>query len=53
MDKENVVRLHNGVLLGGIKKKQWHLEICMQMDWTRKKKHPEWCNPDPQGWAWS
>ena len=35
MDKENVVHLHNGVLLSS--QKQWHLEICRQMDGTRKK----------------
>ncbi|EGW03216.1 Liprin-alpha-1, partial [Cricetulus griseus] len=30
MDRENVVHLHNGVLLSG--KKQWNLEICRKMD---------------------
>ena len=24
----------------------------MQMDGTRKKKHPEWGNPDTERWAW-
>ena len=35
MDKENVVHLYNGILLSD--KKQWHLEICRQMDGTIKK----------------
>ena len=35
MDKENVVHLQNGVLLSS--KKQCHLEICRQIDGTRKK----------------
>lgn len=35
MDKENVVHLHNGVLLRCLKK--WHQEIYRQMDETKKK----------------
>ena len=38
MDKENAVHLHNGVFTQRLKKR--HLEICMQMDETRKK-NPE------------
>ena len=34
VDKENMVHLHNGVLLSG--EKQWYLEICMQMGEIRK-----------------
>ena len=48
MDKENeenVVHLHNSVLLSG--EKQWHLGICMQMDGTWRNR-PEWGNPDPE-----
>ena len=32
-------------------KKKWQVEICMQMDGTRKK-HSEWGNPDSERWAW-
>jgi hypothetical protein len=35
MDKQNVILLHNGVLLSFWK--QWHHEICRQMYGTRKK----------------
>ena len=35
IDKENVVHLHNEILLSG--KIQWHPEIWMQTDGTRKK----------------
>jgi hypothetical protein len=34
MDKENVVRSHNGILLSNLK--QGHHEFCMVMDGTRK-----------------
>lgn len=47
MDKENVVHLHNGVLLRCLKK--WHQEIYRQMDETKKKNHPEWGNSDSEG----
>ena len=33
------------------KTKQWHLEICIKMDGTRKH-YPEWGNPDPNRWIW-
>ncbi|ERE79911.1 beclin-1-like protein 1 [Cricetulus griseus] len=36
IDRENVVHLHNGVLLNRKKKKQWNLEIHRQMDGTRR-----------------
>jgi len=41
MDTENVVHLHNGVLLSY--QKQWLHEILRQMDGTRIY-HPEWVN---------
>ena len=41
MDTENVVHLHNGVLLKYYK--QWILEILKQIDGARKY-HPEWGN---------
>ena len=37
IDEENVVHLQNGVLHS---RKKWHLEICRQMDGTRK--HQYW-----------
>ena len=42
MDTENVVHLHNGVLLSYYK--QWIYEILGQMD-VSGGYHPEWCNP--------
>ena len=47
-NKENVVSLHNGILSY---KKQWHHEICRQMEGTIKYQ-PKWCNPDPKGHTW-
>jgi len=42
MDTENVVHLHNGILLSY--QKQWLYEIHRQMDGTENY-HPEWGNP--------
>ena len=42
MDEENVVHLHNGVLLSG--KTQWNTEIFREMDGTRRN-HPELGDP--------
>jgi hypothetical protein len=42
MDTENVVHLHNGVLLSY--EKQWIYEILRQMD-VSGGYHPEWGNP--------
>ena len=45
MDKENVVRVYNGVLPSF--KKQWCHEMCKQMDGT-KRNPSEWGNPDAE-----
>ena len=49
MYTENVVHLHNGVLLGYWK--QWLHEILRQIDRTRKY-HPEWGNPVTKEHIW-
>ena len=49
MDKDNVVHLHNGVLL--CVKKKWLDEIFRQINGTRKN-HPEWGNPDSEKQIW-
>ena len=43
MDTENVVHLHNWILLS-------HHEFCRQMNGIRK--YPEWGNPDPKEHTW-
>jgi hypothetical protein len=48
MDTENVVHLHDGVLL---RYKGGHPQFCRQMGGTRKY-HPEWGNSDPKAHAW-
>jgi hypothetical protein len=48
MDKENVVHLHNGILLNY--QKQRHHEFCRQMGGTRIG-HPEWGNSHPGRYA--
>ena len=49
MDTENVVHLHNGILLSY--QKQWLYEIHRQMDGTGKY-HPEWGNPITEKHTW-
>jgi hypothetical protein len=49
MDTENVVHLHNGVLLSN--KKQWIYEIPRQMDGSGEY-HPEWGNPITKELTW-
>jgi len=49
MDTENVVHLHNEILLSY--QKQWLHEIHRQMDWTRKH-HPEWDYPITEKYTW-
>jgi hypothetical protein len=49
MDTDNVVHLHNGILLSYL---EWgHPEFFRQIDGTRKY-HPEWGNSDPKGHKW-
>lgn len=50
MDKENVMFLHNGVLLHC--QKQWHLKISSEIGGTRKKNHPGWANLDPECYSY-
>lgn len=49
MDTENVVHLHNGILLSY--QKQWLYEIHRQMVGTGKY-HPEWANPITERHTW-
>lgn len=49
MDTENVVHLHNGILLSY--QKQWLYEIRRQMVGTGKY-HPEWGNPITEKHTW-
>jgi len=49
LDIENLVLLHNGVLLS--KQKQWIYEIIRQMD-ASGGYHPEWCNPITKQHKW-
>jgi len=49
MDTENVVHLHNGILLSY--QKQWLYEIHRQMDGTGKY-HPVWGNPITEKHTW-
>jgi len=49
MDTENVVHLHNGILLSY--QKQWLYEIHTQLDGTGKC-HPEWGNPVTEKHTW-
>ena len=44
MKKENIVHLHNGVLLSF--KKKWHPDIYREMDGTGKKYWILYYNPD-------
>jgi hypothetical protein len=48
MDTENMVPLHNGILISYYK--QGHHEYSRQMDRARKY-YPEWGSPDPRGKA--
>ena len=41
MDKENVVHLHNGVLLSGLKKIDILKFACKWMELEKKKQYPE------------
>ena len=50
MDRENVVHVHNGVLLSG-KNKQWNLEIHSKIDGTRRD-HFERRNPITERQTW-
>jgi hypothetical protein len=49
MDTENMIHLHNGVLLSN--KKQWIHEILRQMD-VSGGYHPEWGNPTKKEHTW-
>ena len=49
MVKKGVEHIHIRVLLSG--KKQWHLELFMQMDGNRKR-FTEWGKPDPKREIW-